>query len=795
MEIWFWILGWVLSFLAIIGNGFTIFLVCSRRNLRTKTNAFVVSLAVADFCVGLSVIPSLLACEFTNTCHWPDYWLSWVNIIRLLFSHSSVVNLCGLVLDRFIAIIYPLKYITLMTRRRITQVIFLSWALPVSYNALKNTLCIVLFQNDTSECPFIWPTIISEFLPCVVLMLCFVSMIFHVCRHDQSARTLAKQLRFNHQVSFKTHHEKSAVIMMGIVIGVFLVCYGMYLRCSFLILSSSPCNDENYKITFLVLNSAINPLAYAFFKRDIKKEFKRLVGAVRALCTLGSSPQTFPSWKDVVRWLFSYLFVLNLSSLVLDRYIAIVKPFKYVTFMTRSRVIEVITSCWIASFTLVAFKTALRLCCETPLTSIVAVVVLMISMEIVPCVLQIFCFVSMLLHVWKHDRSARTLAKQLRFNHGISFKTHKETSAVIMMGIVIGVFVVCYGIYLRCSLVVLSDTNASCKDEQYKIPVLVLNSAINPMSYAFFKRDIKKEFKRLISQLSPSELKVRNIMETWFWILGWVLSFLAIIGNGFTIFLVCSRRNLRTKTNAFVVSLAVADFCVGLSVIPSLLACEFTNTCHWPDYWLSWVNIIRLLFSHSSVVNLCGLVLDRFIAIIYPLKYITLMTRRRITQVIFLSWALPVSYNALKNTLCIVLFQNDTSDCPFIWPTIISEFLLCAVLMLCFVSMIFHVCRHDQSARTLAKQLRFNHQVSFKTHHEKSAVMMMGIVIGVFLVCYGMYLRCSFLILSSSPCNDENYKITFLVLNSAINPLAYAFFKRDIKKEFKRLVGAVFYRK
>ena len=287
-------------------------------------------------------------------------------------------------------------------------------------------------------------------------------------------------------------------------------------------------------------------------------------------------------------------------------------------------------------------------------------------------------------------------------------------------------------------------------------------------------------------------------METWFWILGGVLSFLAIIGNGFTIFLVCCRRNLRTKTNAFIVSLAVADFCVGLSVIPSLFLCDFTNTCHWPQHWLSWVNFIRWLFSYTSVVNLCGLVLDRFIAIVHPLKYITLMTRRRITQAIFFSWALPVSYITLRNTLCIVLFQKQA--CPFIWLIIIPLFLTCVVLILCFVSMIFHVCRHDQSARTLAKQLRFNHQVSFKTHHEKSAVIMMGLVIGVFLVCYGMYLRCSFLILfqttiTSSPCNDENYKIPVLVLNSAINPLAYAFFKRDIKKEFKRLVGAVFYRK
>ena len=150
---------------------------------------------------------------------------------------------------------------------------------------------------------------------------------------------------------------------------------------------------------------------------------------------------------------------------------------------------------------------------------------------------------------------------------------------------------------------------------------------------------------------SRAELPLTANMETWFWILGWFLSFLTIIGNGFTIFLVCSRRNLRTKTNAFIVSLAVADFCVGLSVFPSLFFCYFTNTCHWPQHWLSWVNFIRWLFSYTSVVNLCVLVLDRFIAIVHPLKYITFMTRRRITQVISFSWFLTVSYNMLKVTL------------------------------------------------------------------------------------------------------------------------------------------------
>ena len=82
---------------------------------QNQRNAFIVSLAVADFCVGLSVIPSLFFCDITNTCDWLQHllsWSSWVNIIRWLLSNKSVVKLCVLVLDRFIAIVHPLKYIT-----------------------------------------------------------------------------------------------------------------------------------------------------------------------------------------------------------------------------------------------------------------------------------------------------------------------------------------------------------------------------------------------------------------------------------------------------------------------------------------------------------------------------------------------------------------------------------------------------------------------------------------------------------------------------------------------------------
>ena len=55
----------------------------------------------------------------------------------------------------------------------------------------------------------------------------------------------------------------------------------MYLHCRFLILfdttGMASCNDVKYKIPNLVSNSSINSMAYALFKSDVKKEFRRLI--------------------------------------------------------------------------------------------------------------------------------------------------------------------------------------------------------------------------------------------------------------------------------------------------------------------------------------------------------------------------------------------------------------------------------------------------------------------------------------------------------------------------------------
>ena len=158
-----------------------------------------------------------------------------------------------------------------MSRGRVIKMIFVSWAIPVGFVI---TSFFLIKRNFVNIFAMFW-----EIFSCCFLIFCFSSMILVVYKHDRSSAILAKQLRFNHRGLTVSSQDRSAVTMMAIVIVVFLVCYGIYLRCSLVgIFVNFKCNDTVYKIPMLVLNSAINPWAYAFFKRDIKKEMiKKLI--------------------------------------------------------------------------------------------------------------------------------------------------------------------------------------------------------------------------------------------------------------------------------------------------------------------------------------------------------------------------------------------------------------------------------------------------------------------------------------------------------------------------------------
>ena len=146
-------------------------------------------------------------------------------------------------------------------------------------------------------------------------------------------------------------------------------------------------------------------------------------------------------------------------------------------------------------------------------------------------------------------------------------------------------------------------------------------------------------------------------METRVWVLGWFLSILTMVLNGFVIFLVCSKRHLRTKTNAFVVSLAVADFGVGMITVPSYFFCSLATECPQGSNEELIVAFLYLFTLYASGTNLVSLVLERYVAIVKPLKYLTFMKRRRVIRMVLTSWGIPFLF-----TLTLVSIKYSVID-------------------------------------------------------------------------------------------------------------------------------------
>uniref|UniRef100_A0A183CBI1 G_PROTEIN_RECEP_F1_2 domain-containing protein n=1 Tax=Globodera pallida TaxID=36090 RepID=A0A183CBI1_GLOPA len=118
-----------------------------------------------------------------------------------------------------------------------------------------------------------------------------------------------------------------------------------------------------------------------------------------------------------------------------------------------------------------------------------------------------------------------------------------------------------------------------------------------------------------------------------------MLVILVVGGNALVIAAVMLRRRLRSATGLLILSLAVADLLVGLVILPFSLANEVLNG-FWVfgDTWCTAWLTIDIWMSTSSVYNLVAISVDRYIAIIKPLKYPMIITKFRARLIVAAVW-------------------------------------------------------------------------------------------------------------------------------------------------------------
>ena len=282
MASWYWVVGWIFSLLSLIGNGFTLFLITTRRRLFTVPNWFVLSLAVADFLFVSCYFPASFFCNLVFHCNREQRIM-----VASIFMYASITNLVAMTIDRYIAIAYPVRCVSLMTNGRALAVILSTWvssaALAVIQYLIESTA-----SKSTRWVFEITPIVAMEITPTVVLVISTVCMLMIRRRHQRQAAIQVSQLLYNKwrgrtgcQFKLSRKRELSSVQVICVVVSVFVVCYAVNISLSFCIglqLYDPPRPVRDLLGILLILNSlAVNPFAYAFLKSDIKRECKVLL--------------------------------------------------------------------------------------------------------------------------------------------------------------------------------------------------------------------------------------------------------------------------------------------------------------------------------------------------------------------------------------------------------------------------------------------------------------------------------------------------------------------------------------
>ncbi|GAB1865634.1 Alpha-2C adrenergic receptor [Camponotus japonicus] len=123
------ILATLLMIVIVVGNMLVIIAIATEKALKNIQNWFIASLAVADFFLGLVIMPFSLANEIMGYWIFGYWWCDIYSAMDVLLCTASIMNLCLISLDRFWSITQAVDYLKKRTPARAALMIALVWLL------------------------------------------------------------------------------------------------------------------------------------------------------------------------------------------------------------------------------------------------------------------------------------------------------------------------------------------------------------------------------------------------------------------------------------------------------------------------------------------------------------------------------------------------------------------------------------------------------------------------------------------------------------------------------------------
>ncbi|CAL8089710.1 unnamed protein product [Orchesella dallaii] len=135
-----------------------------------------------------------------------------------------------------------------------------------------------------------------------------------------------------------------------------------------------------------------------------------------------------------------------------------------------------------------------------------------------------------------------------------------------------------------------------------------------------------------------------------------------IFGNFLVLYVVATRsHNLRLPTHFFIANLAVADFLVGVFVMPFLATLQVTGRWYFGDVYCETWTVTHFWLCSASILSTCAVCIERYIGVRFPLKHKEIMNQRRIWGMIACVWV----FAGLLTLSSIYIFPEPDIDTPY----------------------------------------------------------------------------------------------------------------------------------
>ncbi|XP_058132682.1 5-hydroxytryptamine receptor 2A [Dasypus novemcinctus] len=319
---WSALLTAVVIILTIAGNILVIMAVSLEKKLQNATNYFLMSLAIADMLLGFLVMP-VSTLTILYGYRWPlpsKLCAVWI-YLDVLFSTASIMHLCAISLDRYVAIQNPIHHSRFNSRTKAFLKIIAVWTISVGISmpipvfglqddskVFKEGSCLLADDNFVLIGSFV-----SFFIPLTIMVITYFLTIKSLqkeatlCVGDLGARAKLSSFSFLPQSSLSSEklfqrsihrepaaqgrrtmqsisNEQKACKVLGIVFFLFVVMWCPFFITNIMaVICKESCNEAvlgallNVFVWIGYLSSAVNPLVYTLFNKTYRAAFSRYI--------------------------------------------------------------------------------------------------------------------------------------------------------------------------------------------------------------------------------------------------------------------------------------------------------------------------------------------------------------------------------------------------------------------------------------------------------------------------------------------------------------------------------------